>query len=121
MIHALRIPEGQDPEVIADQRWGTAAIEEALSTSSYVWRRLAWQPNEPRFLVLSGRDGEGPRNITALTLAGEHYGWLYKQGPLLITAHTRTGRPTSLTVEEILLIGTRLLVGEATQAALAAP
>lgn len=120
MITALRVPEDGDPEVLTHERWRAEDIATALSLSDCARFRLEWQPAPGRFFVLSGPN-EGSRNLAALALAGEHHGWLFGSGPLLVTAHTRTWRATSLTRLELLLIGTRLLVGEASQRALVAP
>jgi hypothetical protein len=115
ILNALRIGPDGKPEVLQDERWDTAAIVFALGSRIYKTRRLDWAPTEHRFLCLHGLDDAEP-SPAALTLMGKRgRDW---GAPLLVTAHTRTGKPASLSKYDLLVICTRLLIGEVEQAAI---
>jgi hypothetical protein len=118
MLNALRIPADGEPEVLQHEDWGLGAITHALGSLVVKTRRLDWSPSEHRFLCLHGLDDAEPipASLTLLGQRGHDWG-----APLLVTAHTRTGKTASLSKYDLLVIGTRLLVGEVATRAITAP
>lgn len=109
MLNALLLPVDGEPQVLQQEDWGMGEITHALGSLDFKSRRLDWAPTEHRFLVLHGLDDAEPipASFTLLGKRGRDWG-----APLLLTAHTRTGKAASLSKYDLLVIATRLIVGE---------
>ena len=113
--YALLLPDPGPPQVLPDAGAQVAAMREGR----YQFLLLDWSPTPERVLGVHGHTGDpgAPDNRSARALTGVS-GCAFC-GPVLVTGHRTSGELSSLTEFDLLVIGTRLLIGELSDRAIA--
>lgn len=110
-LAAMLIRAGRDPEVVTHTSWGFTAVSEVLGDRHTRGVGLTWQTRKGCWLLVVAGMHATEANPAAAALAGRDGEPLH--GPLLVFAMSdQTREITSLDERDLLLIATRLLIGE---------